>query len=93
MTENEDCKDFRIGNIYEGVDDKKRLDIMAKYHIDRVKSTKDGRCDECKAKIVCRGGCTINNYFATGSLETIPEAYCKYTELCLMANERTVKNG
>lgn len=80
MTENADCTDFRIGNIYTGVDERKRAEIAARFHVDRVKSEKEGRCDRCKARHVCNGGCTINNFFRTGSLETVPEAYCRWLE-------------
>lgn len=91
MTENADCADFKIGNIYTGIDDDKRIEIMSRFHVDRIKSESDGRCDNCEARNVCKGGCTINNYFKTGDLNTIPEAYCKWTETMVKANERMVK--
>lgn len=90
MTENADCADFKIGNIYTGVDDERREAIISRFHVDRVKSESEGRCESCKARHVCSGGCTINNYFKTGSLETVPEAYCRWTEAMVKANERKV---
>ena len=91
MTENADCADFKIGNIYTGVDDEQREAIISRFHVDRVRSESEGRCESCKARHVCGGGCTINNFFKTGSLETVPEAYCHWTEAMVKANERMVK--
>ncbi len=90
MTENAECADFKIGNIYTGIDDDKRIELSKKFHVDNIKSSADSRCDRCTVKDLCTGACTINNFFKTGSLETIPEAYCRWYELVCNANERMV---
>lgn len=83
MTENKECKDFIIGNIYTGVDDKKRLEIASKFHHHKVKSSEDGRCEKCMLNQVCDGGCAINNYFKYKNLNVADRAYCFYKEQCL----------
>lgn len=90
MTENSDCGDFKIGNIYTGVDDEKRMAIISRFHVDKIKSADKGRCAKCAAKEICVGGCTINNFFANKDLNTIPEVYCRWTEATYLIGERTV---
>lgn len=90
MTENAECAGFKIGNIYTGIDDDKRIELSKRFHVNNVKSSEDGRCDRCTVKHLCTGACTINNYFKTGNLETIPEAYCRWYEIVCNANERMV---
>lgn len=90
MTENPDCGDFKIGNIYTGVNDERRMAIISRFHVDRIRSAAEGRCEKCAAKEICVGGCAINNYFVNKDLNTIPEAYCRWTEATYLAGERTV---
>lgn len=90
MTENTQYKDFIIGNIYTGVDDERRMELSKKFHVDNIKSSEDGRCERCTVKHLCTGACTINNFFKTGSLETVPETCCRWYEIVCNANERTV---
>lgn len=82
MTENKDCKDFIIGNIYDGTDDEKRIEIARRFHLDMVNSSNAGRCDKCSLKPVCKGGCVINNYFNNGNLNIVSEPHCVYQEMC-----------
>lgn len=91
MTENKECKDFCIGNIYKGIDDNKRIEIMSKYHIKKVKSSKEGRCKDCKLENICGGGCIINNYFKNKDLNVASEPWCRYQELCFSMYERMVE--
>lgn len=88
MTENKDCDDFIIGNIYHGVDDEKRLELVSKFNTKRVTCTKKERCKSCKLNPVCNGGCVINNYFKNNSLEVATEAWCRFEEMLVKESEK-----
>ncbi|WP_311564296.1 radical SAM/SPASM domain-containing protein [Peptoniphilus duerdenii] len=91
MTENEDCDDFIIGNIYDGVDDEKRYEVISRYHISKVESSKVGRCESCSLKLICNGGCVINNYFKNGDLNVMSEPLCVYSEMCFESYKKLKK--
>lgn len=69
---------FTIGNIYTGVDDSLRKNL-----IDLFDSTpsSSSRCSTCKLKRICDGGCVANNYMATGDMNKVPEISCIWHEL------------
>lgn len=91
MTENADCDDFIIGNIYTGVDDEKRYKVISRYHISKVESSKAGRCESCSLKQVCNGGCVINNFFKNGDLNVMSEPLCIYQEMCFESYNKLKK--
>lgn len=64
---------FYIGNIYSGIDDKKRNDL-----IDSFNTTEDrtGNCKHCRLNRICNGGCVANNQMQTGSINKTPEMWC-----------------
>ncbi|EYE87370.1 hypothetical protein Q428_13670 [Fervidicella metallireducens AeB] len=73
---------FIIGDIYNGTDDSKRMDIISKFNPKNVRSTDDMDCKKCPFYMICDGACTINNYFATGDLNIMPSILCFYYQ-CL----------
>ena len=83
MTENPEYDNFKVGNIYTGVDDIKRLELSNSFNKKNVESEESNRCQKCKLNKVCNGGCTINNFFRNGSLEVMPKSLCVYYEHCL----------
>lgn len=87
MTENKDCDEFIIGNIYEDFDDDKRLTLANRFNTKNVECENKGRCKACMLNKVCEGGCTINNYFKNGSLEVASEPWCRYQEMLLVKYE------
>ena len=81
MTSNEGQESpFYIGSIYSGVDDERRLDLMARF--DEL-SARGGDCEHCEYDPICDGGCVANNYLAGGALNVLPEAYCWWRQLLL----------
>lgn len=87
MTENKECNDFIIGNIYEGVDDNKRLELVKKFNTKRVACERKERCKSCRQNPICNGGCVINNYFKNNNLEIALEPWCRYEEMLLIESE------
>ena len=85
MTENDDCNDFIIGNIYDEISDNKRIEITSKFNVKNVKCEKKDRCEKCSLNRICKGGCTINNYFKNGKLDVASEPWCRYQEILFKA--------
>lgn len=76
-------KEFIIGNIYTGVDEQRRWDIINRFDPRNVISTSGKPCKNCKLNRICEGGCVINNYFATGDLNIMPEIMCIWNQTLL----------
>jgi radical SAM protein with 4Fe4S-binding SPASM domain len=70
---------FKIGSIYTGVDDNKRLAICSEFHPLRVRSGPGGiECSECELDYICNGGCLVNNYLKAGDLHIMPPIICHF---------------
>lgn len=83
---------FKIGNIYTGVDDEKRISICSQFDPTKVKSTKDGiKCSDCELDYICNGGCLAYNYLVTGDLHTMPSIICHYYR-CLFREAIRIMN-
>ena len=79
MVDNSKNRIFIIGNIYDGVDDEARMNIINQFNMHKVSCQNNTyNCSECKLDNICDGGCLINNYFVTGSLNIMPEILCFY---------------
>lgn len=89
MTENPESKEFIIGNIYTGVDDDARLRISQSFNTKNAKCEDESYCNECAIKRICDGGCTINNFFQTGSLDRLPKIFCIWQNIILEEYRRT----
>ena len=87
MTENEECSDFIIGNIYEDFSDDKRLELANSFNTKNVKSEKKDRCKDCLLDKICDGGCSINNYFKNKKLDIASEPWCRYKEILIQEYE------
>ena len=84
MVDNPRNRLFIIGDIYNGADDEARMNIINQYNMHDVRCQDDVYvCDECKLNRICAGGCLINNYFATGNLNTMPPILCFYYKTLL----------
>ena len=64
--------DFCVGNIYEGVTNKK---VIEQFEHCNVYSHKE--CKDCFAKLYCAGGCAANAYFSKGNINEVYELGCK----------------
>ena len=71
---------FTIGNIYTGMDNKKRWEVMEKFNPKEVRSTEGKVCSECYLNDSCDGVCTINNYLANGDVNIISSILCDFYE-------------
>ncbi len=65
-------KSFKMGDIWNGIDNLKRLD---EFKLTNVYARKE--CADCWAKLYCSGGCAANAYHATGSIHGVYEQGCE----------------
>ena len=63
---------YLLGNIYDGVTNKK---IQDKFKLCNAYARKE--CDDCWAKLYCSGGCAANSYHASGKITGIYEYGCE----------------
>ncbi len=63
---------FKLGDIYNGVDNK---EIVNEFLSCNVYARKE--CKDCWAKLYCSGGCAANAYHATGSIKGVYDYGCK----------------
>ena len=84
MVENPDVGDeFLIGNIYDGVDDEKRLAVANSFDTQNVVCSRKEFCDDCIKRRVCDGGCSINNFFKNKDLHIQDYTMCRYERKCI----------
>jgi len=77
-------KKFRLGDIYNGIDNKK---IQQEFASCNVYAREE--CRNCWARLYCSGGCAANAYHATGSVKGVYKYGCelfkKRMECAIMA--------
>ncbi len=69
--------DFRLGNINDITD----LSELKKVDYD----TRNEKCEVCWARNLCLGGCSHENYLATGSMNSHATGYCNYFKKIALA--------
>lgn len=74
---------FMVGNIYSGVDEEKRLEIVNSFDTRNVTCNKKGYCDDCIKRRICDGGCGINNFFKNQDLHIADYIICRYERKCI----------
>lgn len=74
---------FCIGNIYDGVDDTKRWEIMKNFNPVDVHRSDGESCKDCLLDSICTGYCSINNYLANDNLNVMPSILCTYYQEAL----------
>jgi radical SAM protein with 4Fe4S-binding SPASM domain len=82
---------FEIGNIYDGVDDNKRWNIINKFDPKNIIRSDGKTCRNCSMNKICNGGCLINNYLATGDMEIMPSILCDFFQECINQQIRILK--
>lgn len=65
-------EEFLLGNIWDGIQNKK---VLEQFETCNVYSHKE--CKDCFAKLYCSGGCAANAYHTTGSVNGIYEFGCE----------------
>lgn len=80
---NETVRDyFAIGNITDGIDDSRRLEIANSFLPWQVKCANFNRqCSNCEISNVCNGECLIRNYEQYQDLNLIPDSACRHSLL------------
>ena len=63
---------FKIGNIYDGVQNAALTDEFASCNV-----YSRPQCRDCWAKLYCSGGCAANAYHATGSISGVYDYGCR----------------
>ncbi len=63
---------FKLGDIYNGVNNKEIQDCFEKNNVYTHKE-----CEDCWARLYCSGGCAANSYHSTGSINGVYEYGCK----------------
>ncbi|KAB7708242.1 radical SAM protein [Bacillus aerolatus] len=66
-------EEFRLGDIYFGIDQKKRTNMLNELHVDR-KST----CQSCALKHICSGGCYYEAMERQGDYRAPNAHYCNW---------------
>ncbi|MDO5015111.1 MAG: thioether cross-link-forming SCIFF peptide maturase [Clostridia bacterium] len=64
-------KDFKMGNIWSGIDNSKKYDDFLTNDLSKKKE-----CEDCFAKLYCAGGCAANAYHSTKDINGIYEDGC-----------------
>lgn len=81
MTSNEGKNSiFWIGNIYDGVDNARRANLVEMFDAEDHSGV---NCENCRYRRICDGGCVANNYLATGSVNKLPIVYCRWIQIVL----------
>lgn len=65
-------EEFLLGNIWDGIQNKK---VLEQFETCNVYSHKE--CKDCFAKLYCSGGCAANAYHTTGSVNGVYEFGCE----------------
>lgn len=84
MTENPEYTEFTIGNIYSGIDDDKRFDLVNSFNTKNVRSKEKDRCKVCKLNKVCNGGCVLKSFWNNGTLDIMAPIICEAYEYYLI---------
>ena len=63
---------FKLGNVWDGVDNKEMQDEFASCNVYARKE-----CRDCWARLYCSGGCAANAYHATGSVKGVYKYGCE----------------
>lgn len=71
---------FYIGNIYDGIDDTLRTQLMSSFH---TREDRTGSCSHCRLNRICNGGCVANNHMITGDINKVPPVYCWWMNVLL----------
>lgn len=93
---NEKTRDFyNVGDLRNGIDDMKRIDVLKNYVPELVESS-GINCSSCKIKNTCDGGCLVRNRDVTGDFNIVPAIYCIYenimVDVCLYIYEELKDN-
>lgn len=84
MAENPDVGEFFLfGNIYDGIDEDKRIQIVNSFDSQNVVCSRKEYCDSCVKRRICDGGCSINNYFKNKDLHVQDYVMCWYERKCI----------
>lgn len=71
---------FKLGSVYTGLDEEKRLALHSLYKNDGINMEK---CENCKLNRICDYGCISKNYILTGDLNHQSDLTCWWTLLLL----------
>lgn len=92
MVENPEVGDkFVIGNIYTGMLEEKRWNIMSDFDPRNIIRSDGKTCRGCELNQVCDGACSINNFFATGDLEIMPAVLCEFYNIMIREQRRIMQ--
>lgn len=69
---------FTIGNIYTGIRDDLRKNLVDEY--DKTPAIGDD-CQNCPLDRICDGGCVANNYLLSGDIHKVPAIYCEWERM------------
>lgn len=85
---------FRIGHIYKGANNEKRMELAKIYSMKDVVS-QGGKefCKKCKLYPVCDGSCLINNYMLSGDVHIMPKILCIYYQALIKAAKTIIERA
>jgi len=68
--------DYCLGNVFDGITQRHlRDDFIALHCLD------SGLCASCDAMLYCRGGCPVQNYYDTGSIDKPAKYTCEIAKI------------
>lgn len=82
VTDHSPNNKFHIGNIYDGIDEEKRLALVNSFEKAKVKGI-GMNCNECRYNNVCDGGCVANNYIANNDVNVMCKMYCIWQQILI----------
>lgn len=62
-------KDLCIGNVYEGINEQKQIELFNILH-DKTK------CGQCEARHYCGGECMVNSFYNSSSISNVDSTMC-----------------
>lgn len=78
---------FYIGNIYDGIDNKKLLELQTKFFDRPIKKYNyeyPEKCKNCISKTVCAANyCQVNNYILHKDFSAVPDCWCWWNNLLI----------
>ena len=81
MSSYEDDDMFVIGDICNGEDMAKRINLARQFNQKNITSFK--KCKTCLLQPICDGGCVANNYLINGDLASMPDMLCVWYQILL----------
>lgn len=79
---------FYIGNVYDGIDEARIINLIESYTPTRVGNE---HCTTCPIDKICNGGCSPNNYALNGDVHIVSEGWCFWKQAIVTAADNVMR--